>query len=127
MVFKRRTINETKISLLFKIIEKKAGSSLNFKPFNFEILPVKPKLKTITKIKIKGISKLLTKTLSFLAAYTLCQFPWWNKFVAATAIKKTKPNWKEVIKDLLSNLIKFSSKILRFRLLLFWKNIEKIK
>mgnify|MGYP006165627097 CR=1 FL=1 len=61
---KIRTINETKISLLFKIIEKKARSSLNFKPFNLEILPVKPKLKTITKIITKEISKLLTKILS---------------------------------------------------------------
>ena len=27
----------------------------------------------------------------FLAAKTLCQLPWWNKFVAATAMKKVNP------------------------------------
>ena len=62
---KIRTINETKISLLFKIIEKKARSSLNLRSFNLEIFPVKPKTKTIIKIIKNEISKLLTKTLSF--------------------------------------------------------------
>ena len=46
---KIRIINEIKISLLFKIIEKKARSSLNFNPFNLEMLPVSPINKTIKK------------------------------------------------------------------------------
>ena len=65
---KIRIINEIKTSLLFKIIEKKARSSLNFNPFNFEMLPVNPMNKTIKKITKKEISKLFTKILSFLAA-----------------------------------------------------------
>ena len=46
---------------------------------------------------------------------------------AEASIKNTKPNWKDDIKDLLSNFIKSSWKILRFKLLLFCKNTEKIK
>ena len=66
---KIKIANEIKISLLFKIIEKKARSSLNFNPFNLEMLPVSPINKTIKKIIKNEISKLFTKIFSFLAAY----------------------------------------------------------
>ena len=61
--------------------------------------------KTITLYKNKDISifenqvkiiteennKLFFNLLLSLAANTLCQFPWWKRFVAATAIKNVRP------------------------------------
>ena len=47
---KIRTTNEIKTSFLFKTIEKKARSSLNFNPFNLEMIPVTPINKTIKRI-----------------------------------------------------------------------------
>ena len=55
------------------------------------IRPEYPIQKTIKNIRIDEYLKLDFNIELFLAEKTLCQFPWWNKFVAATAIKKVNP------------------------------------
>ena len=45
----------------------------------------------IKNIIIDEIIKLLLRTKLFFAEKTLCQLPWWNKLVEATAIKKVNP------------------------------------
>ena len=42
-------------------------------------------------IIINESKRLFFNTLLFFAAKTRCQFPWWKRFVAATAMKKVKP------------------------------------
>ena len=72
-------------------IEKKARSGFTFKSWDTAIKPLNPIKKTIGIIIIKEIDKLFFNTSLFFAAKILCQFPWWNKLVAATAIKKVIP------------------------------------
>ena len=56
-----------------------------------DIKPEYPIQKTIIKIIIDELIKLFFKTELFFAEKTLCQFPWWNRLVQATAMKKVKP------------------------------------
>ena len=77
--------------LSFKRIEKKARSGFTLVSIETATIPVTPIKKTIGIIIRNEIIRLLFNTLLFLAAKTLCQFPWWKRLVAATAMKKVKP------------------------------------
>ena len=70
---------------------KKARSGMTLLFDDTATKPLNPIKKTIGIMIKKEIIKLFFNTLLFFAAYTLCQFPWWKRFVAATAIKKVRP------------------------------------
>ena len=74
-----------------KIKSKKARSGVTFEFNEKDIKPEYPIQKTIIKIIIDELIKLFFKIELFFAEKTLCQLPWWNRFVAATAIKKVNP------------------------------------
>ena len=74
-----------------KIKLKKARSGVTFEFNEKDIKPEYPIQKTIIKIIIDELIKLFFKIELFFAEKTLCQFPWWNKLVQATAMKKVKP------------------------------------
>ena len=79
------------IPFSFNINEKNARSGITVSFCETAIRPENPIKKTIGRMIIKEKIKLFFNTSLFFAAYTLCQLPWWNKFVAATAIKKVNP------------------------------------
>ena len=82
------TINDRILVWSLSKIEKKARSGFTLKFWDTATKPLNPIKKTIGIIIKKDINKLFFNTWLFFAAKTLCQFPWWNKLVAATAIKK---------------------------------------
>ena len=84
------TIDKPKVWFLINN-EKKARSGITSLFDETEIKPENPIKKTIGIIIKNEKNKLFFNTSSFFAAYTLCQFPWWNRLVAATAIKKVNP------------------------------------
>ena len=84
-------INAKKIKSFPNNKEKKAKSGITDELDETATKPVNPIKKTIGIIIKKEKNKLFFKISLFFAAYTLCQLPWWNKLVAATAIKKVRP------------------------------------
>ena len=71
--------------------EKKLRSGTTLGSIEMATKPLKPINNTIGTIAINEAIKLFLRISLFFAAYTLCQFPWWKRFVAATAIKKVNP------------------------------------
>ena len=85
----RIIISTDKNSVLsFNKMEKNAKSGFTLISNEIAIIPLIPIKNTIGIIITKDIQRLLFNTLLSFAAKTLCQFPWWKRFVAATAIKK---------------------------------------
>ena len=76
----------------FKRIVKKARSGFILLSRDIAIIPEMPIKKTIGIIIKKEIQRLCFNIFSFLAEKTLCQLPWWKRFVAATAMKKVNPD-----------------------------------
>ena len=60
-------------------------------PSDTATIPQKPKIRIIGKTIKNELTKPFFKSWLDFAAYTLCQIPWSNKFVANTAMKKVIP------------------------------------
>ena len=90
-ITKSNIINDIIKVFSFSNNEKKARSEITFEFFDKAIKQINNIKKTIGIIITNDEIKIYFNTLLSFAAYILCQFPWWKRFVAATAMKNVNP------------------------------------